>query len=99
MGELRLKKTDFVDVFDAEGVKVASVPKAWVGTRLLPKGWSPKGKKAESDSSKYGSLKKAELQEIIAERNLARADEDVLSDEGTNAELVARLEADDDNQA
>lgn len=98
MGELRLKQSDFVDVFDAEGVKVASVPKAWVGTRLLPKGWTPKGKKAES-ASKYGNLKKAELQELIAERNLARADEDVLSDEGTVAELVARLEADDDNQA
>lgn len=104
MPKMRYEEKDFVEVFDADGIQLPSVPKEWVGTRLLPKGVSTSkaGKsksEAKQSSGKYGSLKKAELQNLIAERNLARAEEDLISDEGTVPELVARLEADDEKQA
>jgi len=40
---------DFVDVVDAEGKPLGSVPKAWIGTDLLPDGAKKAGKSAKSD--------------------------------------------------
>lgn len=42
-------ENDFVDVYDANGVKLDSVPKAWVGTDLLPAGVTDKAPKSDDD--------------------------------------------------
>lgn len=48
----------------------------------------------EEDES-YDSKTVAELDDIIAERNEGRDEEDLISDEGLKADKVAALEADD----
>lgn len=103
MPKLKLEASDFVDIVDENGTALPAIPKSWVGTRLMAPGWQVAGQASEaSDDSPeagYKRLKKAELEFLIAERNLARADEDVISDNGTKDELVARLVEDDEKQA
>lgn len=41
--------SDFVDVYDGNGVKLDPVPKSWLGTDLVPEGVTNKAPKSEKD--------------------------------------------------
>ena len=49
----------------------------------------------EADDVAYGSMRVADLRALIEQRNEGRADEAQLSTDGSKADLIAALEADD----
>lgn len=108
-GKKVLGRADFVDVIDEHGA-ISSVPKAWVGTRLLPKGT----KEATEENVRIAKAKddpggqvdvdqlRADVEAEVAEEHekaLAERDERIAELEQQLEEATKEPEGDGDKSA
>lgn len=99
-----------VTVTDAEGRQVLLRPgdeaPGWTeGLITNPKVWAEEETTGADEAvpatdaavPDYSAMKVADLRDLIADRNEGRAESDLIPDDGTKADLVAALEADDES--